>query len=117
LIDVAAGKVKSNHEELWLRLVRTPKLVDNIRTDWKFTGILVKFKLEVGIGERTLLDIAEESRRQSCADLMVANTLEEASQWAYVGPLSRNYEKVSRADLPARLLAAIESCHARKSHG
>src|SRR5262249_47329436 len=36
--DRAAGKVKSDEAELWLRLVRTPKLVDRIRTDWEFTG-------------------------------------------------------------------------------
>src|SRR5207248_119316 len=46
--DRAAGKVKSDVPELWLRLVRTPKLVDRIRTDWGFRGVLVKFKLEVG---------------------------------------------------------------------
>src|SRR5258708_4856953 len=28
LIDVSAGKVKSDADELWLRLVRTPKLID-----------------------------------------------------------------------------------------
>ena len=31
LQDVASGKVKSTHGELWLRLVPTPKLVDKIR--------------------------------------------------------------------------------------
>ncbi len=78
LIDRAAGKVKSDEPELWLRLVRTPKLIDCIRRDWNFRGLLVKFKLEVGVRDEQLLAVAEHSRTHSGADLMVANTLEGA---------------------------------------
>ena len=53
--DVSAGKVKSSHPELWLKLTPTPKLVDRIRDPWGFRGTLVKFKLEVGLGEPELL--------------------------------------------------------------
>jgi len=111
LVDVAAGKVKSDAPELWLRLVRTPKLVDRVRTDWGFRGVLVKFKLEVGVSEERLLEIAERSRVQSAADLMVANTLEGASFWAYLGPLAGKYQRLSRRELAARLLDAIEPLH------
>src|SRR5262249_9153845 len=69
LTDRSAGKVKSDEPELWLRLVRTPKLVDLIRSDWGFRGILVKFKLEVGVDEERLRAIAEKSRVQSKANL------------------------------------------------
>src|SRR5262249_13903563 len=75
LVDRLAGKVRSEAAELWLRLVRTPKLIDRVRGDWHFKGIVVKFKLEVGVPEETLGEIAESSRRCSAADLMVANTL------------------------------------------
>src|SRR5262249_13522456 len=34
LTDVRAGKVKSHHGELWLRLTPTPKLADRVRRDW-----------------------------------------------------------------------------------
>jgi phosphopantothenoylcysteine synthetase/decarboxylase len=105
-----AGKVKSDAPELWLRLVRTPKLIDRVRPDWGFTGVLVKFKLEVGVSEEQLLDIAERSRRHSAADLMVANTLEGAAYWAYVGAAD-HYQRVSRRDLPGRLFEAIERLH------
>jgi phosphopantothenate---cysteine ligase (CTP) len=108
LVDVSAGKVKSDAPELWLRLVRAPKLVDQIRPDWGFRGILVKFKLEVGVTEERLLEIAERSRVHSAADLMVANTLEGASYWAYVGPIGGHYQRVSRKDMPARLLDEVE---------
>ena len=90
MLDRSAGKVKSDEPELWLRLTRAPKLVDQVRRDWSFTGILVKFKLEVGVSDAELLAIAERSRQQSSAAWLVANTLEGAADWAFVGsiPLS-----------------------------
>jgi phosphopantothenoylcysteine synthetase/decarboxylase len=117
LVDRAAGKVKSDEPELWLRLVRTPKLIDRVRTDWGFRGVLVKFKLEVGVGEEELLGIAERSRRQSDADLMAANTLEGAGFWALLGPLEGRYRRVSRPDLSGSLLEAVERLHEGRSHG
>jgi phosphopantothenoylcysteine synthetase/decarboxylase len=107
LVDRAAGKVKSDEPELWFRLVRTPKLVDLIRDEWGFRGILVKFKLEVGISDTELIAIAERSRRQSGADWMVANTLEGAAEWAYLGS-DAGYTRIARDTLAARLLDAIE---------
>ena len=117
LADRAAGKVKSDEPELWLRLVRAPKLIDRVRTDWRFRGVLVKFKLEVGVSEEGLLETAERSRRHSDADLMVANTLEGAGSWAYLGPLAGRYHRLDRPDLPARLLDAVERLHGERTHG
>jgi phosphopantothenoylcysteine synthetase/decarboxylase len=117
LADASALKVKSHHPELWLRLVRAPKLVDLVRSTWGFRGVLVKFKLEVGIGETELLDIAEPSRAHSHADLMVANTLEGAAEWAYLGLIGGRYERVARADLERRLLDEVERLHQERSHG
>jgi phosphopantothenate---cysteine ligase (CTP) len=117
LLNRAAAKVKSDEPELWLRLVRAPKLVDKVRTAWSFRGILVKFKLEVGVNEQRLLEIAEHSRRQSDADLMVANTLEGSHEWAYLGPQDGAYERIARRELPQRLLAAVERKHMEGRHG
>lgn len=108
LIEQKAGKIKSQEPELWLRMVRAPKLIDRFRTPWGFEGILVKFKLEVGMSDDDLLQVAEDSRNQSAADLMVANTLEGAKHWAFLGPIGDGYERVPRAELPERLIAAIE---------
>lgn len=108
MADRAAGKVKSDEPELWVRLVRAPKLVDRIRPDWGFRGVLVKFKLEVGLGDDELLDAAERSRRHSDADLMVANTLEGAMHHAFIGPLDGRYERVSRVSLAAKLIDGLE---------
>jgi phosphopantothenate---cysteine ligase (CTP) len=117
LVDRSAGKVKSDEPELWLRLARTPKLVDFLRKEWGFHGILVKFKLEVGLTDEELLDVAERSRRQSSASLMVANTLEGSATWAFLGPLNGDYHRVSRGELATRLLDAVEQLHAKAAHG
>jgi phosphopantothenoylcysteine synthetase/decarboxylase len=111
MIDRAAGKVKSDEPELWLRLVRAPKLIDCLRREWGFRGLLVKFKLEVGVREEQLLAVAERSRQQSAADFMVANTLEGAREWAFLGPLSGQYQRVQRPELAERLLKALEQSH------
>lgn len=112
LRDVSAGKVKSDHLELWLKLVRAPKLVDKVRTDWAFRGVLVKFKLEVGVSDAELRGVAERSRVQSAADLMSANTLDGMYDWALVGA-GADYRTVPRADLPAHLLTAVEALAGR----
>jgi phosphopantothenoylcysteine synthetase/decarboxylase len=117
LMDRFAGKVKSDEPELWLRLVRAPKLVDLVRGAWGYRGLLVKFKLEVGIGDQDLLEVAERSRRQSGADLMVANTLEGSAAWAYFGPVSGRYERIARDELPSRLLEAVERGRGGKGDG
>lgn len=117
LVDRAAGKVRSQEPELWLRLVRTPKLIDRVRSDWHFRGVLVKFKLEVGISEEELRNIAEPARRQSAADLLVANTLNGMTTWALLGPWEGRYERVGRPELASRLLDAVERLHAERSRG
>jgi phosphopantothenate---cysteine ligase (CTP) len=112
-----ADKVKSDEPELWLRLVRAPKLIDHLRADWNFHGLLVKFKLEVGLDDIQLLEIAERSRVHSGADLMVANTLEGAGVHAFLGPLADGYQRLDRGDLSARLLDALELLHRERAHG
>lgn len=112
LADASAGKIKSSHRELWLRLTPTPKLIDRIRSAWGFRGILVKFKLEVGLSEAELRTAAEAARLHSSADLLAANTFEERESWALLGPIEGGYRKVSRAELAPQLLAAAEALHA-----
>src|SRR5262245_61191300 len=106
-----AGKIQSSDEELWLRLVRAPKLIDMVRSDWRFSGILVKFKLEVDVSMEELLQIAKRSRGQSNADLMVANTLEGVNEWALIGSVQDKYECVQRKELPRRLMEIIEEAN------
>jgi phosphopantothenate---cysteine ligase (CTP) len=117
LVNRSAGKIKSDESELWIRLVRAPKLIDLVRTEWGFRGIVVKFKLEVAVDDEQLLEIAERSRRHSAADLMVANTLEGSAVYAFLGPLGGSYQRVSRSDLPGRLVELLETLHGGKGNG
>ena len=107
MADAAAGKVKSSHRELWMRLTPTPKLADSVRSPWGFTGTFVKFKLEVGPTDAELLQIAAKSRAQSDADLIVANTLEGKDIVAFIGDRAGGFERVERAALAGRLLERI----------
>jgi phosphopantothenate-cysteine ligase/phosphopantothenoylcysteine decarboxylase/phosphopantothenate--cysteine ligase len=115
LEDAAAGKIKGSHPELWVRLVPTPKLVDKVRAAWGFAGVLVKFKLEVGLSEPELAEVAERARVHSAADLMVANTLEGMRDWALLGSGPGSYRKVTRAELADRLLDAVEENSHKKA--
>jgi phosphopantothenate-cysteine ligase/phosphopantothenoylcysteine decarboxylase/phosphopantothenate--cysteine ligase len=112
--DVHAPKIPSSYPELWLRLTPTPKLIDRIRRQWHFRGLLVKFKLEVACPESELLQVAEQSRQQSQADLMVANTLEQLQQWAWLGPWQGKYLRVCRSELPARLCQTLELLNSQR---
>lgn len=103
--DAHAGKVKSTFEEIAILGRRTAKLVDLFRSEWGYRGLLVKFKLEVGVDRAALIRIGQASRRASSADYLVANTLDMVD-----GPEAGAYllsdqteEWVSRADLPRRL--------------
>jgi phosphopantothenate-cysteine ligase/phosphopantothenoylcysteine decarboxylase/phosphopantothenate--cysteine ligase len=116
LSDAAAGKVKSDSCELWLRLLPNPKLIDRVRQPWGFTGVLVKFKLEVGASESLLRDIAERARRQSDADLIVANTLEGMHEWALLGDRTGQYEHISRSQLATCLIDSVEDLQRKQSH-
>jgi|YNPMSStandDraft_1061717.scaffolds.fasta_scaffold06336_3 phosphopantothenate-cysteine ligase/phosphopantothenoylcysteine decarboxylase/phosphopantothenate--cysteine ligase len=105
---LTGGKIPSSYPELWVRLVPTPKLIDRFRPDWHFRGWLVKFKLEVGCSEEELLRRAETARRQSQADLLVANRLEDLPRWAWLGPVHGRYHRVERTELPLRLCQVLE---------
>ena len=102
------GKIKSSEPELWFRMVRAPKLIDRIRNPWNFAGLLIKFKLEVGLNENELLEVAENARQLSSADLIVANTLDGAAHYAYIGPVDGRFERVARRELAERLLLTVE---------
>jgi phosphopantothenoylcysteine synthetase/decarboxylase len=119
MLSRRALKVKSDEDELWIRLVRAPKLIDLIRHPWGFRGLLVKFKLEVGVSDDRLLQIAERSRTWSQADLMVANTLEDAAHHAFLGPvqgpLPGGYRRVDRRNLAEELLTILEQRFLQRS--
>src|SRR5688500_15502333 len=103
--DAQAAKIRSHHGQIAVLGERTEKLVDLFRTEWEYRGLLVKFKLEVGIDVAQLIAIGRASRMASGADFLVANTLEMvngANAGAYL--ISAGGEEfIARGDLPGRL--------------
>jgi phosphopantothenoylcysteine synthetase/decarboxylase len=108
-MEVTGGKIKSSYGELWLRLVPTIKLADQVRAPWGFDGMFVKFKLEVGVSHEQLQEIAERSRDQSDADLIVANTLEGKNSFALIGDRQGEFIQVQREELASKLINKLES--------
>ena len=107
--DVQAGKIKSTHPSIAILGQPTEKLVDLFRSAWRYEGVLVKFKLEVGIGVEELLAIGENSRQASGADFLVANTLDMvngADAGAYL-LRAGGHEWVPRAELPKRMVRLV----------
>jgi phosphopantothenate-cysteine ligase len=109
--DVQAAKVKSHHDAVAILGERTEKLVDLFRTEWAHRGLLVKFKLEVGITREELIRIGQASRRASGAEYLVANTLDMVE-----GPDAGAFllsdageEWVNRDALPSRLVELVRS--------
>lgn len=77
---LGAGKIPSG-QHLYMAFGPTVKLVDRIRSDWRFSGTLVKFKLQVDMSDEKLLDIAKNSMKHSGANYIVANCLENFQNW------------------------------------
>ena len=115
--DAQAGKVKSDHPAIAVLGERTEKIVDRFRRDWHYRGMLVKFKLEVGLDKSQLLALAEKSRRASGADYLIANTLDMVqgpSAGAYL--LSdAGHEWVPRADLAQRCARLVTTASGNNS--
>src|SRR5207248_1500189 len=111
--DISAAKIKSAHDEIAVLGKRTEKLIDLFRSTWDFRGILIKFKLEVGLGDEELLRIAGKSRKASGADLMVANTLAMARPAAGEGSAflieDGATERVLRGHLAGRIASWLRN--------
>jgi phosphopantothenoylcysteine synthetase/decarboxylase len=108
------GKVSSSYEDLYLKLVPTQKIIDQIRY-WGFNGKLVKFKLEVDKTDEELIEIAKKSMKTSYADIIVANCLEWASEHAYIID-DKNSKKVPRDGFEFELISKLESCVSNRSN-
>ncbi len=108
--NVSAGKVKSTHDAIAILGRPTRKIVDCFRSEWNYRGLLIKFKLEVGLDKGQLIAVGQKSRLASGADYLVANTLDMvtgASAGAYL--LSdAGAEWVARAALAERCRSIVE---------
>jgi hypothetical protein len=89
-------------------MTRTPRLIDRVRSQLEFAGLLVKFKTTAGAEDEKLIEAAEISRLKSSADLIVLNTWESARQWAFVGPVDGRYDRVPRREVADRVVLSVE---------
>jgi phosphopantothenate-cysteine ligase/phosphopantothenoylcysteine decarboxylase/phosphopantothenate--cysteine ligase len=107
---VTDGKISSSYEKVCIDLEPTDKIIDEVRKPWGFGGKLVKFKLEVGMSDGDLLEVANKSREASGADIMVANCKEWARVRAIIltsgNPCDRR--RVDRRNLAGYLLDMLE---------
>jgi len=105
----SSGKIGSDHHVLWMKMVPTMKIVDQIRNPWGFKGVLVKFKLQVGMQDKELIEVATRSMNHSGADIIVANTLEGMTSKAFIiSAKGGDPICTSRDDLPANLYKELE---------
>jgi phosphopantothenoylcysteine synthetase/decarboxylase len=107
------GKISSSHTNLVIELEPTIKIVDAVRSEWKFHGVLVKFKLQVDMSDGELISIAQKSREASDADIMVANCLEWARERAYI-LVRHEVLDTPRSKLAGALLDRVEQEHNQK---
>jgi phosphopantothenate---cysteine ligase (CTP) len=109
--NVQSQKIKSSHGTIAIVGETTEKLVDLFRTQWNHRGLLIKFKLEVGISHEELIRIGQASRLRSSAEYLVANTLDMvqgSGAGAYL--LSdQGSQWIPRGDLPAQMLKIAQS--------
>jgi len=110
------GKISSDQEELVIRLRKTEKIVDSIKT-WNRGIQLVKFKLEANCTRDDLLIAGIEAGRRSHADLVVANdtsALDEDSHFALIIRSDGSHlEARGKREIARRLLDETEGAFAR----
>ena len=112
MVEQPADRINSAEPELWVRLVRSPRLIDRLR-EWGYRGLIVRFAVEVAKSDGELRGAAEFTRKQSGADLIVASTVESLVHWSLIGPVDGRYERVPRREVPDRLMLIIE--HMRRT--
>lgn len=108
--SVYDGKIKSGKKELIVKFKPTIKIVDLIKK-WNSSVFLVKFKLEVGLKKRELIDIAHKSMISSNADLMVANDFNDVvgKHKAFIIDKDKNtIECIGKDKIAQRLLYKIK---------
>ena len=70
------GKIRSS-SQMNIELEPLPKLISKIRTEWDFKGVLVGFKLLVGVKKSELIDSARKSCIENGCDFVIANDLND----------------------------------------
>lgn len=110
---VFKGKIKSGNNNLIIKLKPTFKIIDYVKK-WDPHIYLVKFKLEVGVEENKLINIAKKSMISSRADLIIANDLNKMKKNKYTAfIINNNVKKVFNKENLANELFKIVSKNLR----
>jgi phosphopantothenoylcysteine synthetase/decarboxylase len=93
MAEVEGSKIPSGSEEIVLRLRRTPKIADRVRS-WAHTGPYVTFKAAAPhTSADELVDIASRQRARVGCDMVFANVLGRLTTGVYlVGDDVRRFE-------------------------
>ncbi len=116
--DAQAAKVKSTHDAIAVFGQRTEKLVDLFRREWRHRGLLVKFKLEVGLAQEELIRAGQQSRKSSGAEYLVANTLDmvEGEPAGAFLLSDQGHEWVPREQLAQRLVQLVQPAESSRQN-
>ena len=68
------SKIKSDKESLEIRLKKAPKIIDQVKKLQKNT-LLIGFKAETNLTKNTLIKSAQKKRKDSGADVIIANDI------------------------------------------
>jgi phosphopantothenate-cysteine ligase len=71
-----SGKIRSS-SQMNIELEPLPKLISKIRGEWDFKGVLVGFKLLVGVEKSELIDAARKSCIENGCNFVIANDLND----------------------------------------
>jgi len=105
-VKIYDGKIKSTKKRLVIVLKPTMKIVNLIR-DWDPSIFLVKFKLEIGLSKKELIDVAYKSMIFSKADLVVANNLDHMVGNKYIGFIVDKNKMVKGFNQKEKLASAL----------
>ncbi len=105
------GKIASIKDTLMITLLKTPKVIKQIRTLWPH-AFLIGFKLEVGLSRDELVERAYASMIESGADLVVANNQNEIDRDRHRAYLVNSHKEVksrceTRQDIAGDLMDLI----------
>jgi len=111
---LSGEKISSAHWEIAVVGEHTTKIIDLFRGEWGYQGLLVKFKLEVGLRKDELIAAGKKSREASGADYVVANTLEmvEGPQAGAFLIGKDGHDWVAREKLPGRMVELVKQRYA-----
>jgi len=80
LVEIdTSSKMKSNNDEIYLRLIKTPKIIDRIKTESPGTS-LISFKLMNDVSKEKLIETGRKQLQRTNSDVVICNDLKVIKQ-------------------------------------